>query len=372
MDSPFSPFPQSTQSLSGLPPVQQPSSTSPSQPSGAAQSPLNAQFPQYSSQSTRAGFSDPNTASQTLPTSPRPQTPPNTQPIPAFSAAPVESSFSLAYPPVQPAPASAAQPMPSWGAPASSQLATGTVSADAFAPASMHFSPSATPAQSQAMNETLPSAQTFQHPWDQPQAAQPFSAALPVTAAPQSFAQPLPVQPLPTMQPQAPALPQMTPLAQPGLVDSFAVSAPQPIQTPLQPVVPQQPAGLFSQTPPTIDQKPPAPTLSPETVHQAILSEIEQEELFGRERLSTWQKVVIVTIAVLTLAVIAGGGVWVYITVTAPATQEAPITGKDTDGDGLSDNEERNYGTDPKQKDTDGDGYSDFEEIKNGYSPLGK
>lgn len=35
----------------------------------------------------------------------------------------------------------------------------------------------------------------------------------------------------------------------------------------------------------------------------------------------------------------------------------------DTDGDGLTDEEEAQYGTDPKKADTDGDGLFDFEEI---------
>lgn len=42
----------------------------------------------------------------------------------------------------------------------------------------------------------------------------------------------------------------------------------------------------------------------------------------------------------------------------------------DTDQDGLSDQEEIVYGTDPKKSDTDGDGYSDGIEIKSGYDPL--
>lgn len=42
----------------------------------------------------------------------------------------------------------------------------------------------------------------------------------------------------------------------------------------------------------------------------------------------------------------------------------------DSDQDGLSDEEERMYGTDPKNPDTDGDGYSDGAEIKSGYDPL--
>jgi len=45
---------------------------------------------------------------------------------------------------------------------------------------------------------------------------------------------------------------------------------------------------------------------------------------------------------------------------------------KDTDGDGLSDYEEvKIYHTDPLKADTDGDGYSDGAEVKSGYNPLG-
>lgn len=44
----------------------------------------------------------------------------------------------------------------------------------------------------------------------------------------------------------------------------------------------------------------------------------------------------------------------------------------DTDGDGLNDGEEvLVWNTDPKNPDTDGDGYPDGTEVKNGYSPVG-
>lgn len=43
----------------------------------------------------------------------------------------------------------------------------------------------------------------------------------------------------------------------------------------------------------------------------------------------------------------------------------------DSDGDGLSDDMESYYGTDPNQADSDGDGYPDGTEINNGYDPLG-
>jgi len=42
----------------------------------------------------------------------------------------------------------------------------------------------------------------------------------------------------------------------------------------------------------------------------------------------------------------------------------------DSDQDGLSDQEEKTYGTDPNNADTDGDGYTDGAEVKSGYDPL--
>lgn len=45
----------------------------------------------------------------------------------------------------------------------------------------------------------------------------------------------------------------------------------------------------------------------------------------------------------------------------------------DTDGDGLGDREEvKKYDTDPKKADTDGDGYDDGAEVENGYNPNGE
>ena len=57
-----------------------------------------------------------------------------------------------------------------------------------------------------------------------------------------------------------------------------------------------------------------------------------------------------------------------------PASQiepEEPVAADtDTDGDGLSDAEEDDYGTDPKNPDTDGDGLPDGFEVKAGSDPL--
>ena len=50
------------------------------------------------------------------------------------------------------------------------------------------------------------------------------------------------------------------------------------------------------------------------------------------------------------------------------ATTTATI---DSDNDGLTDDEEKIYGTDPYNPDTDGDGYMDGAEVKGGYNPSG-
>ena len=51
---------------------------------------------------------------------------------------------------------------------------------------------------------------------------------------------------------------------------------------------------------------------------------------------------------------------------------EAMFTDADTDGDGLSDQEEMFLGTDINKADTDDDGYPDGAEIEAGYNPLGE
>lgn len=51
---------------------------------------------------------------------------------------------------------------------------------------------------------------------------------------------------------------------------------------------------------------------------------------------------------------------------------EQVLAMSDSDVDGLSDEQEVYFGTDPQVKDSDGDGYNDFDEVKNGYSPISK
>ncbi|PJE76708.1 hypothetical protein COV05_02995 [Candidatus Uhrbacteria bacterium CG10_big_fil_rev_8_21_14_0_10_48_16] len=50
---------------------------------------------------------------------------------------------------------------------------------------------------------------------------------------------------------------------------------------------------------------------------------------------------------------------------------EPSVQDEDSDGDGLTDLEESEYGTDPLNPDTDGDGYSDGDEVASGYDPNG-
>lgn len=52
--------------------------------------------------------------------------------------------------------------------------------------------------------------------------------------------------------------------------------------------------------------------------------------------------------------------------------EASSMNDEDDDDDGLSDEEERELGTDPDSNDTDKDGFDDATEIKNGYDPLGK
>lgn len=51
---------------------------------------------------------------------------------------------------------------------------------------------------------------------------------------------------------------------------------------------------------------------------------------------------------------------------------EVIISAPDSDNDGLSDQDEEVFGTDPLLPDTDGDGYPEADEIRQGYNPLGE
>lgn len=58
-----------------------------------------------------------------------------------------------------------------------------------------------------------------------------------------------------------------------------------------------------------------------------------------------------------------------YVVADESSTTDV-VTFDDSDADGLSDEEEKIYGTDSEVADTDGDGYSDGVEIEGGFDPL--
>jgi hypothetical protein len=140
----------------------------------------------------------------------------------------------------------------------------------------------------------------------------------------------------------------------------------------------------------TSAQTPLQPVGPPQTAQQYMLTPEDEEELFGRERLTVGTKLLVVGAVVAVLGVIIAGGLVLYtrltgegVTMQVPGkntnqvtpgsgvnVSSAPST-QDADSDGLTAQEETRYGTDPAKKDTDGDGYSDGEEVKNGYSPKG-
>lgn len=70
---------------------------------------------------------------------------------------------------------------------------------------------------------------------------------------------------------------------------------------------------------------------------------------------------------------------FLVVTSTEPPTNLRPFVEQtvpavltfDQDGDGLTDEAEARFGTDPLNPDTDGDGYNDGDEVKNNFSPIG-
>jgi hypothetical protein len=56
--------------------------------------------------------------------------------------------------------------------------------------------------------------------------------------------------------------------------------------------------------------------------------------------------------------------------VAVPTPSVNPSLQQDTDGDGLTDAQEQQLGTDQLKADTDGDGYTDKQELDSGYDPL--
>lgn len=61
---------------------------------------------------------------------------------------------------------------------------------------------------------------------------------------------------------------------------------------------------------------------------------------------------------------------WVFIGFAQESSESGKNLFADYDQDGLSNEEETAYGTNPDVSDTDGDGYSDYVELTSGYDPL--
>ncbi len=157
------------------------------------------------------------------------------------------------------------------------------------------------------------------------------------------------------------------------VADSSFHAVPQHLPVDTTPVAPG--GDIFAQpvvdggpiTPPVMDRQGAAPT-----IQQLALSSDEEEELFGREKLSGTQKIIIIIIAVVAIGLVVGVGFWLYKGFGGATTVVSTVTEVviDTDGDGLSDADEVIAGTDSANPDTDGDGYTDGDEVKNGFDPL--
>ncbi len=217
-------------------------------------------------------------------------------------------------------------------------------------------------------------------------------------------------QPLPGQQP-APqgqgGIPPMTqPMQQPvDVYGSAHVASPQP-------AVPQEPAmqppadssfGAFGSLPAqpqqdpqsfgnasqagmpgsTVTQQPNTAASQTTIAPPLLLTPDDEADLFGKEKLSLATKLLIVGAVVAALASVVAVGLWLYSTyIKTPNTGSTPngapaanankaAATQDADTDGLTDADEKKYGSDPKKADTDGDGFSDSAEVKNGYNPAG-
>jgi hypothetical protein len=155
----------------------------------------------------------------------------------------------------------------------------------------------------------------------------------------------------------------------------FDVPASQPGQPIQQPVPSQpQPGGMFDAGQAQVPLG--AAPVDPPTAQQSAMIDLDQDDLFAKEKMSSVQKTVIVLIVLFVLGSVIAAGMWLYFSYYADGVsfggsdvveEVAPV---DTDGDGLDDARENTIGTDPNNPDTDGDGYLDGEEIQNGFSPL--
>jgi len=94
-----------------------------------------------------------------------------------------------------------------------------------------------------------------------------------------------------------------------------------------------------------------------------------------KERAQLVKVVVAMSIVIAILAIVLGYFVWRDSTRVCPVCTQTDsgdqVSVVDSDFDGLDDQSEAKYGTDPKNPDSDGDGYLDGQEVEGGYNPLG-
>lgn len=213
--------------------------------------------------------------------------------------------------------------------------------------------------------------------------------------------------------------------------------------SPSKPVGGEQPLDQNVQSPPSVSPTPgevsepeahsvlPAPTqqqsvpahnggaipLPATAIPGKYAADQETLDMFKRESLSMVQKIILIIVTVLVIGSLIGGGIWLYMwldplntTETKTTINQTPINinsemvnssagvvspqNIDSDRDGLTDETEDKYGTDPNDvdsdgdllsdyneievyktkplvTDTDGDGYIDGDEVSNGYDPNG-
>jgi flagellar basal body-associated protein FliL len=182
--------------------------------------------------------------------------------------------------------------------------------------------------------------------------------------------------------------------------------------------------------PPAPPIRQPQPGMSIPITQQNVLTDEEHSEMLKRDKLSKVQKIILIVITVVVLGSLIGGGVWLVFSLdlfgtktntnantntnavttnantnkktnanantntvktntnTGSANTNATVNANantnktlniitnaantiDEDKDGLSGDQEIEYGTDPSNADTDGDGYTDGDEVKAGYNPIG-
>lgn len=185
---------------------------------------------------------------------------------------------------------------------------------------------------------------------------------------------------------------------------------------------PTQPPPVI--TPESIKAAPGATPIAAPSAQQHALSSVEEQELFGQDKMSGKQVAIVIIVGVIVLTALGGGGYFVYQGITSSGTlgnsnmnnvntnpvvnqtvnqvvnttltnntnpvnstvvntntvntntintNTSPNTNQnaDPDGDGLTNAQEATHGTNPKKADSDGDGFLDGDEVQNGYNPLG-